>query len=654
MNALAKECDEASVDNPFNWDVMLKIVCRHLDIAVSSPRDTKHILKDKREKEVAKVLLECAKTNKKNVNVLGGVLMVVRKLLEDVLVANEIFAKDLDWYSFVLGCLKLHPQHPPFRVLTISTILQFVRYTPSHPHMHEHAIEGLAKVTRLIPFYFDELEVLMSLLMILRLFLFCLNTYRGLNGKPIPTSAMDSLQLPELARTLVELLDRSTSPVFTGDLLDAVSEIMTWIAYYKRNAILRLPSHTGVLLFVAFLSCQSPLVRCRGLTGLLNLRREYGESARSLHPEVLCQMQQTTVAEDLSLSQFLPIIGPTYIELDPNTPYETFIERHTYPFSDECSDGIFDAYEAALRFVDYELNGPKSTDEWHVYPFMRIFGIEEPTAFIIEDMMTALMVEGKEYEARVVRTGYIMRWPTDSTEMTEHISVGTSVSSNPLVTILSADGRKKWPEKAYFYYTGIRALAGSRYTVLANRGLQCADCTPYLKQQIEYEMNINLFSLATAYLSFSTCESSEKAWGVLHFRRLGKAHLMEAATVVRRLSKQYASDVPEGQFIKVLLSATAMTYFSLPSHIIDFLIDKATMPASPSLSGSFKEYSELRRVMLLLKQHRPEASRRWSSLTTLPCPYEDEPVPVIHPLTADDGSTPQVRRCSRFPDATHQ
>ncbi|KZS92673.1 hypothetical protein SISNIDRAFT_455265, partial [Sistotremastrum niveocremeum HHB9708] len=624
MNALAKECDAASVDNPFAWDVMLKIVCRHLDIgegfiaayhpyrakpstflmAVSSPRDIKHILKDKREKEVAKALLECAKTNKKNVNVLGGALMVVRKLLEDVLVANEIFAKDLDWYSFVLGCLKLHPQHPPFRVLTISTILQFVRYTPSHPHMHEHAIKGLAKVTRLIPFYFDELEVLMSLLMILRLFLFCLNTYRGLNVKPIPTSAMDSLQLPELARTLVELLDRSTSPVFTGDLLDAVSEIMTWIAYYKRTAILRLPSHTGVLLF--------PLVRCRGLTGLVNLRREYGQSARSLHPEVLCQMQQTTVAEDLSLSQFLPIIGPTYSELDPNTPYETFIERHTYPFSDECSDGIFDTYEAALRFVDYELNGPKSTDEWHVYPVMRIFGIEEPTA-----------------------------WPTDSTEMTEHISVGTSVSSNPLVTILSADGRKKWPEKAYFYYTGIRALAGSRYTVLANRGLQCADCTPYLKQQIEYEMNINLFSLATAYLSFSTCEPSEKAWGVLHFRRLGKAHLMEAATVVRRLSKQYASDVPEGQFIKVLLSATAMTYFSLPSHIIDFLIDKATMPASPSLSGSSKEYSELRRVMLLLKQHRPEASRRWSSLTTLPCPYEDEPVPVIHPLTADDGSTPQ-------------
>ncbi|KZT41809.1 hypothetical protein SISSUDRAFT_205283 [Sistotremastrum suecicum HHB10207 ss-3] len=402
MNALAKECDAVSVHNPFAWHMMQKIVCRHLGIGLSSRRDVKRIHKTKTGKEVVQTLLECAHVNKKNVNVLGGLLMTVRKLLGDmdVLIAHELLEQG--WQNFALGCLKLHKQHPQFRELTIATILQLVRSTPTLPLMHEHAISGAPKIASLIPSYIENTEVLMSLLTILRVFLFALNTYHLLNCKPLPTSTLDSLQLSSLAKSLVDLLDKSAPRIVTGKMLDSVSEILTWISYYKSNAILRLPSNTGVLLFVAFLSCQSPLVRCRGFTGLVNIHREYAQKARSFTPEVLFQLQQSLTAEYPPVDELLPSITHALPELDPKTPHMVFCLRHLTPFTRLRSDGApFNAYEAALRFVEYELHGPQRDDEWLEYPVMRIFGVANPTSMIMDDMAYALMFHNKRYETHV-------------------------------------------------------------------------------------------------------------------------------------------------------------------------------------------------------------------------------------------------------------
>ncbi|KZS87221.1 hypothetical protein SISNIDRAFT_498567, partial [Sistotremastrum niveocremeum HHB9708] len=90
MNELIEECNGVE---PYKWDLMSQVVCRHLDIDVSTPRGLKRVLKAKSAAAVVQKLLTCAEKNEEHINVIGGVLYIIRNISKDIVVAEEIFTQ---------------------------------------------------------------------------------------------------------------------------------------------------------------------------------------------------------------------------------------------------------------------------------------------------------------------------------------------------------------------------------------------------------------------------------------------------------------------------------------------------------------------------------------------------------------------------------
>ncbi|KZS95655.1 hypothetical protein SISNIDRAFT_353382 [Sistotremastrum niveocremeum HHB9708] len=86
MDKLEKECE--SLQPPIRSIVLGEIVCRHLGIALSTPRDLKRIIKNNQGSSVVQKLWQCAR-DQRNLRVAGGILVAIRSLYMDVVLARE-------------------------------------------------------------------------------------------------------------------------------------------------------------------------------------------------------------------------------------------------------------------------------------------------------------------------------------------------------------------------------------------------------------------------------------------------------------------------------------------------------------------------------------------------------------------------------------
>ncbi|KZS95682.1 hypothetical protein SISNIDRAFT_483902 [Sistotremastrum niveocremeum HHB9708] len=250
---------------------MGEIVCRHLNISLSTPHDLKRIHKSNAGPEIVRKLRTCALENESraNIRVLGGILIAIRTVAKDAILGREIYNQNL--YDFVIRCVDIHPEDSDFRDLVIQTLAEFASDDHTFRTEHDFAIKGIPKVAGLISEYANDELTLNTLLMALHSFMTKLGSYKSINEQPLPRQSLQSLELPRLAKTLVNLLDLpNTSLPLQWDNLELISEALTWIAYYQSKAILDLPSKKGILLFIAFINSPSITIRCRGLLGLLN------------------------------------------------------------------------------------------------------------------------------------------------------------------------------------------------------------------------------------------------------------------------------------------------------------------------------------------------------------------------------------------------
>ncbi|KZS95683.1 hypothetical protein SISNIDRAFT_464670 [Sistotremastrum niveocremeum HHB9708] len=363
MLELLNECNDAP--SPISWETMGKIVCRHLNIGAVS--------------KVVRALAECAREHREDTNVIGGILSVIREMLNDALLGQEIREKKL--YLYIGRSLDLSPENSHFQRLVVDALCDLVEKAPlSMIDTNNQALKIMPKVVQVISrFSTGDSETLHSCLRLLRSCLFKLNSYENISDHPL-SQRCPRPNLAEVAGVVVEVLDSwSSSSRLRWDTLENATCILTWIAYYDSNAILELPSNKGTLLFVCLLSSPSWTMRCRAWMGLLNLHYpDHLIATRLCNPQLMVQIKgYPHIWERVKTAR--KNHAETVLSRDEITARynQTAVKR--LPTGKK-----FNAYEAGLRCVQFELEGPKDEAECYVYPYMRIFGLRtEPTPDLI-------------------------------------------------------------------------------------------------------------------------------------------------------------------------------------------------------------------------------------------------------------------------------
>ncbi|KZT36373.1 hypothetical protein SISSUDRAFT_1120990 [Sistotremastrum suecicum HHB10207 ss-3] len=605
MGDLAKECD--SIPEPFTWDAMGEIVCRHLKLALSTPQEIRRVFKANKCPAVVRKLLQCAEENRGHVRVLGGVLTTFRNTFKDTLFAREYITQNAS--AFVFRCLELPSAPAQFRELAIVALEELSIGTPQLDAILLQAIAAISKVTPLIPQYTDDPQIFQSLLNTLRRYLSVLNAFKLSEVDALP---VQSLQLHRLAKTLVALLDSPTKTVLLPTSIDVISEILMWIAYFESEAIERLPNDKGTLLFVAFLLSPSLPLRCKGFMGLLNL--QYSDTA----PEVrFCNPQHVLYMDGIRRTpeQFAQTARHYGLDDIRNMSRESLKRRYDNPSVKRLPDGKkFDAYQAGMNVVASALNGPQSLAESFAFPRARLFGGEIGwTESLSEDMEIALRYHGKAYEADVLQLAHhINAMYTALIIENEPDKFINNLYLNEIhmhIRIASTTALQRWPGRSYFYLTMIKFQTGQRFHDWYKKGIECGDCTPYLRSQFDFEMACNEFGLALTHLS----QKPTRTW----FDE-GKGYIAKAVSSMDQAMEPQRSASPQeailgmlGIFLSLLVpdATDAMD----ADHFNDLI---ATLDVFVNVLWN-KKYvfmRELTQTARFFVFHHEEAAKRWSPL----------------------------------------
>ncbi|KZS95670.1 hypothetical protein SISNIDRAFT_452323 [Sistotremastrum niveocremeum HHB9708] len=589
VTALERDCIRAGRRR---WEEYAPIVCKHLDIVISTPKDIKRIIKKQQGPIVIQKLVQCADTygqeGRRNLRILGGILQVIRIILQDVVLSQDLFVDDL--LDFVFGCL--HPDahgtsdYTSFRTFAIQVLCDLNAAARSVEAQYDLAIAGIATITRLIPRITKHGAVLAILLIVLQCNLKGLSAWQLRYDRPLPVTVLESLQLPTLARIIVGMLERNHLPsiVFEKELA-CVAEILHWISYYDSKAILDI--HVGQTLLVAFMLSPSISIRCRGFLAMLNLYHvDYPLNLRLCNPQMIHRVREDPVPTAQTAISFI-----YWDDADPKSPDAIL-----------SSDKKYDVYETALQYVDYEINGPPTIDELYSPSILRTIG--SVTVTFMDKVDGAFSARGNCYEALVFRLGITL---FVILEMKAEGADPLSIENNYEGVRSFAQGSiEKWPDRAYFYYAIMKTRRGPECLEWGLKGLRCADCTPHLSRQIQFEMGVCQFSIGVGHLALDPHHTPP--W------REGVNYLKDAAETIKRTLAVLNPKSPEAQ-IMVILSFIVEHLLTDPRiHRVDAANLSEVREALSTLDRNrYLDHVELRCAIAEFVALRESASEKWAS-----------------------------------------
>ncbi|KZS91165.1 hypothetical protein SISNIDRAFT_171616 [Sistotremastrum niveocremeum HHB9708] len=423
-------------------------------------------------------------------------------------------------WGFIFYCHDLESDDTHFATLVFRSLLDLIQAQTPCGCLYGQAESGIPRLTREIPVYFDNPEVLRLIFTTLCAYLSSLSSYRSTMGKPLPEPFIEYITLPQLAQNIVDLLQTPRSLLLSSwDIFDPMSKVMAWIAYHQSSAILDLPDNAGLLLFITFLQSPSVVIRCRGMIGLVNMKYpDHLSEVRVCNPQLTVHlMSSSKPSKEVPTSEKG---GPWLLPSD--LPYETVSERYRNPLVKFLDNGApFKAYEAALRVVEFELRGSQDVRESFSYPCTRLFGGRVALSLnLIDDMEIALRFHKKNFEATVLRLALLTVVLEDALDFGEkNPDVKDTLDKLPAVIKSESDRAiKKWPDRWYPYYAMIKSQSGHDYLDVAQTSQGCSDSTHRHKSLMVYEIAFNMFTTAVVSIALSPFESPAWEAGVRHLR----------------------------------------------------------------------------------------------------------------------------------------
>lgn len=331
------------------------------------------------------------------------------------------------------------------------------------------------------------------------------------------------------------------------ETLDQISELLTWVSHYDSRAILRLADGKGLLLLVAFLSTSSLNIRCKGFQALLNLRYlNYSPEGRFCDPEYV-ECGRTPTLELFFKMVDASVVKPL-VEIKSSVP--NVDERYHNPGTRQTpAQAPFDALGAALRFVQFELEGPQTIEESFHYPKLRVYGTEKVTEAHFEDMEIALDYHKKYYERDVFRLGLYMMSLRDESLLPDekgfsamHISASMEATKD----------MERWPDRCYFHYARIKLHIGAIAIKWVTAATECSDCTPHLRRLLQFEHAVSVLCLLVTHLSHSPISSN---WAADYY---GNDNLDQAEEHILETRETLEAGSAESQLLALLSLLTEM------------------------------------------------------------------------------------------------
>ncbi|KZT35669.1 hypothetical protein SISSUDRAFT_1064308 [Sistotremastrum suecicum HHB10207 ss-3] len=197
--------------------------------------------------------------------------------------------------------------------------------------------------------------------------------------------------------------------------------------------------------------------------------------------------------------------------------------------------------QAAARYVTQELHGPREGESQFIDVIVKQAGGSEVGNAIFGDMETALRFHKRDYEADIFRHGTCIKLLRQRVEL--GFEDDTTDSLRVSLTFFAKDGVKTWPQNCYFYYASLCSQTGIDYLDSAKKGIQCSDCTPFLRKRILYEVALNMFSLGITHLSL---DDQEREWW-----RQGARYLRDTAGAVEEALQHYSPDSAETKIMAI-------------------------------------------------------------------------------------------------------
>ncbi|KZS95672.1 hypothetical protein SISNIDRAFT_494484 [Sistotremastrum niveocremeum HHB9708] len=576
------------------------IVCKHLDIAIFTARDIKRVLKTKSGSEVIRKLVKCVEENeeRKNVRVLGGILATISHILKDTILSQEIYKQNL--HHFVIRCLDMRPLDPELCDLIVSVIAEFV-VAPGNTHSHDIAIRSMTRIAHLIPTYAGHDKKLQLLFVILRMNLVKVRFDKLSRSSDATPPSKDDLELPYLAKTLVGLL--TEGPIWLiRNQLGHMSDILIWISYHQPKAILDLTLNSGPLFFTACVLTSTVALRCRGFMGLMNLHHlKYSADGRLSEPRLCFNQRRRDLFPEELYNQ-----STSLIEYVHNLNEEEVAQiRHDSSVTDFFDGVFFNAYGAALRYVDYEISGGQATDQSFMFPNLRSLGIpdlgDDPND-LVHEMEIALRVNKKPFEADVLRLGFVMIfWQEMAAKKGDSEEIQRLYFS---ARMWAQAGMQKWPDNSYFYWAMAHIHGGIECSEWTERALQCSDCTPHMRKRIRFVNALNDFSMSVTSLAYEVNES-------LSWRMAAECLKATSSTIKEALEPSRGS--PEEKLLTVFLYVTELMVGGSTSSLLVPLEKKAIKAMSALAAIKYPGHAEFLKAVADFLLNREKAPARWST-----------------------------------------
>ncbi|KZS95693.1 hypothetical protein SISNIDRAFT_354092 [Sistotremastrum niveocremeum HHB9708] len=353
------------------------------------------------------------------------------------------------------------------------------------------------------------------------------------------------------------------------------------------------------------MQCSSLSIRCRGFIGLLNLHYpDFAQDLRFCNPHFLDDEEAPDVGRVFGSLEMAKTFRP------PEMSEEAVSESYHNPSIKELfGTNPFHAYEIAMRFVRYELEGPQSDKDLMPYLQKYLDDLKSSTA-LFKDLDSALRFHQQDYEAEVLLLARFLRmYPIlpsadDISDIHRFINAKVTANSNYCIN--------RWPEKPYFYYAKVKSQTGMEYATVAADAAKLPDCSPYLSSKIFYELVVNLLGNGIVSMSMLTSHdrwewpdtnSARKFFGPVH------KQIMVAKTRV-------GSDSAEGQILSILQFVSALVSGGpdLGTDMLEGPIPSIRENLQNLTAMKCTDHQETRNAVADYVQYRRRAAIRWSAL----------------------------------------
>ncbi|KZS95649.1 hypothetical protein SISNIDRAFT_452300 [Sistotremastrum niveocremeum HHB9708] len=612
ITELEKQCELAD-----DWESLGGIVSRYLEIPLSTPRDVQRILKKQSGAEAIRKLVICSQCHTSD-KVFAGIMICMRNISEDSILARHIYEQNL--HDLAIRYLAI-PRNSRVHRIAILTFIDLLLRAPILENAYDLTIRGLPKLVRIIsdPVVLTDVRqsrLLRAIISGLPDMLARLSTYKFIKEEELSTSVVQSFQLPSLAKTLIELLLDPTRFDLSRSWghLQFIAISLVWIAYFETKAIHNLPDQKGVTFFVALTTGSSVSLRCSGFLGLLNrCSRDYCQDCQEIQfcspqliytdhsidgPEAQMRMFKEQEMEEKNEDD-----GADQVNVQAkNNDSAVKADRDTVDRS-ICVVSPSHLYDIAMRFVHFLLQGPQSNEESYQMPYIRLFeSADIMKSGALLDMIPALKSHGKECEAEVVLLGVLLsrfEQQKSTNEDREELYLQYMTTRS-----MADEAVRRWPNNCYFYYAMIRGQTGEDYLEWAAKGLQCSDCTPYLKGQIHYQTSLNLFGIAVTYFSSATYDYQWWSRGANSLKRAGD--------IISQALRCLEPGCPQERMM-VILRFTTNLLIGIDTNLSELYCNQAKEALETLRTKGFTEYLELRAAIGDLLEFRAKASDDWSS-----------------------------------------